>query len=200
MGLRIESGGVWSRLRSGLGQVDAASRRTLNRAAVTLSRRWPAQAKRDISKQYALKPKKISSALIARVSGGSVSLTAVGRPQPLTYFPTKWNPGARGVTVQLEKGASILIEHAFIRVPKGAPQAGPQAFMRVAALGGMPDGVNVTIVANQTKHGYPLALLRGPTVASMLANGQREDRLFDFAGHVLVDEFDRLNLVEVLRG
>jgi len=201
MALKIETANVWSRLQTGLGQLDKTSRSTLNRATVTLGRRWPAQAKRDISSQFALKPSKISKTLKAKVSGGSVSLTAFGRPQPLISFPARQPKRGLGVIVQIENGKPVLIAHAFIQVPVGAPQAGPMVFIRLSALGDLPDGVTAKLVnGNRTKHGYPIALLRGPTVADMLAAGDREDRLFDFAQKVLADEFDRLNIAEVLRG
>jgi len=73
--------------------------------------------------------------------------------------------------------------------------------IRLAAAASMPTGIEiVTVNGQRTKHGYPLGILRGLTVAQMLAYGDREDRLLDFAGTVLSNEIDRLNLAEVLRG
>jgi hypothetical protein len=168
----------------------------IKRAIGTLKRRWPAQAKRDIAAQYALPPRKISSRLRCKSDANSVTLTGLGRNQALSNFPVRQN--SSGVIAQVEKGSTVSIPHAFIQAPKGAPGAGPQVMIREEALGGLPEKVQALAVVDHNRHGYPIVLLGGPSVADMLADPGREDRLIDFGQQTFAAEVDRL--LEVTRG
>jgi len=161
------------------------------RAISTLKRRLPAQAKRDIGAQYNLPSRQIGSRLRCSGDGTSVTLTGLGRAQTLIKFGAKQN--AAGVAVQVEKGKSLQIQHAFIRVPAGAPSAGPQVMIRDAEFGSIPNAkVQDIAIVDHNRHGYPIVLLGGPSVADMLRDPGREDRLTNFTQTVFAAEVDRL--------
>ncbi len=169
----------------------------ITRLIGTLKRRLPAQAKRDIAAQYNLPATKIGSSLRCTADDTSVTLTAVGRPQTLSNFGPRQN--AAGVAVQIEKGKTTQIDHAFIRVPAGAPGAGPQVLIRDAmfSIDADPNVQDIAII-DHNRHGYPIVLLGGLTVADMLRAGDREARLGDFVKQTSDAEIDRL--IEVANG
>ena len=162
----------------------------ITRAISTLKRRLPAAAKRDIGAQYALPSREIGSRLRCKGDRTSVTLTGLGRNQALIKFKAKQT--TTGVTAQIEKGSNVSIAHAFIRVPKGAPGAGQQVLIREEALSGLPDKVQALAVVDHNRHGYPIVLLGGPSVADMLRDPGREDRLAEVAQQVFSVEVDRL--------
>jgi len=198
MPVRIENFDALTRATERLARLRDGGTKVIGRAISTLKRRLPAQAKRDIGAQYSLPSKKIGSSLRCLADATSVTLTAKGRTQTLINFGAHQN--ATGVAVQIEKGAPVQIPHAFIRVPAGAPGAGPQVLIRDAALSldTLPDQVQDIAVVDRTRHGYPIVLLGGPSVADMLRDDGREDRLSDFAQQVFADEVDRL--LEIANG
>lgn len=176
------------RMRAGAADVKS-------RAASTLSRRLPAFAKRDISSQYNLSPTRVGKALRCRADDSSVTLTAKGRPVGLPDFGARQN--SSGVQVAIESGAPGTIAHAFIRTPRGDIAAtGPQVYVRndafAAASSSFPAGVQDTAFISRNSHGYPIVLLAGPSVADMLRDGDREDRLVDYAQSEFASEVDRL--------
>jgi hypothetical protein len=189
---RIENLTAFSRAKARLEGLRAGGAKVISRAASTLKRRLPAAAKRDIGAQYNLPSRKIGSRLRCTAEANSVTLTAKGRPQALANFGARQNAG--GVTVQVEKGRALQISHAFIRVPAGAPGAGPQVMIREAALSlaSLPDNVFDGPVVDHNRHGYPLTLLLGPSVGDMLRFGDRETRLVDQARETFAAEVDRL--------
>jgi len=52
-------------------------------------------------------------------------------------------------------------------------------------------------VVQHNRHGYPIVLLGGPSVADMLRDPGREDRLSEFVQQIFSAEIDRL--LEVAR-
>jgi hypothetical protein len=137
-----------------------------------------------------LPSREIGSRLRCKGDKSSVTITALGRNQTLVKFKARQN--AAGVVAQVEKGNAVSIAHAFIQVPKGAPGAGPQVLIREEALGGLPDKVQALAVVDHNRHGYPIVLLGGPSVADMLRDPGREDRLSDFVQETFSAEVDRL--------
>jgi len=170
--------------------------KVIARAVSTLKRRWVPQAKRDIGTQYALPSREIGKRLNARGDANSVTLRGLGRNLTLIKFKAKQNRS--GVVAQIEKGSAVSIPHAFIRVPAGAPGAGPQVLIREEAMGALPQKVEALAVVDHNRHGYPIVLLGGPTVADMLREPGREDRLIDFGQQIFAAEVDRL--LETTRG
>lgn len=169
----------------------------IERATSTLKRRLPAQAKRDIGAQYNLHSREIGSRLRCKADRTSVTLTGLGRNQTLIKFGARQN--ATGVAVQIEKGKTLNIPHAFIRTPTGsAAGAGPQVLIRSELTPAVAEKLQVLDVVDHNRHGYPISLLGGPTVADMLRDPGREDRLSDFVQQTFAAEVDRL--AEVARG
>jgi hypothetical protein len=196
MPFRIENLSALARGIDRLARLADGQIKLIGRAVSTLKRRLPAQAKRDIGAQYTLPSRQIASRLRCKGDSSSVTLTGLGRAQTLIKFNAKQN--ASGVSAQIEKGKTVQIQHAFIRVPAGAPSAGPQVLIRDAVFGSMPDKVQDIAVVDHNRHGYPIVLLGGPSVADMLRDAGREDRLSDFVQTTFASEVDRL--AEIARG
>lgn len=196
MAYRLENLSALVREKGRLASLRDGGARVISRAVSTLKRRWVPQAKRDIGAQYALPSREIGKRLSARGDADSVTLRGLGRNQTLIKFRAKQN--ATGVAVQVEVGKALSIPHAFIQVPKGAPGAGPQVMIREEALQSLPDKVQGLAVIDHNKHGYPIVLLGGPSVADMLRDEGREERLISFGQQVFAAEVDRL--LEVYRG
>ncbi|MGH8121211.1 MAG: hypothetical protein ACREPT_00385 [Rudaea sp.] len=190
MPVRVENLDAITRELSRVSALRDGGDQAIARAVGTLKRRLPAQAKRDIAGQYALASSKIGSGLRCKGDDSSITLTAVGRTQTLTRFPSRQT--RTGVQAEIQKGSPVEIAHAFIRTPTGsASTSGPQAFIRDAVAGALPADVDFGAVIDHDRHGYPLVMLTGPSVADMLRNGDREDRLIDFAQTVFAAEVDR---------
>lgn len=196
MAFKVENLEALTRGRQRLEAMRDSGARVIQRATSTLKRRLVPQAKREISSQYALPAREIASRLRCTGSSGSVTLTALGRNMTLIKFKARQTRA--GVVAKITKGSSVLIAHAFIRVPAGAPGAGPQVMIRAEALGGLPEKVQALAVVRHNKHGYPIVLLGGPSVADMLREPGREDRLTEFVRQTFSAEIDRL--LEVARG
>jgi len=188
--MRIENLSALTRGKERLDRLRDGGAKVIGRAIGTLKRRLPAQAKREIGKQYALPSRQIGSRLRCKGDSTSVTLTALGRAQALINFKARQN--GTGVVVQIEKGASVTIPHAFIRVPANGRGAGPQVLIRSGAMDSLPGKVVDIAVVSHNRHGYPIVLLGGPAVADMLRDPGREDRLSDFAQATFAAEVDRL--------
>jgi len=65
-------------------------------------------------------------------------------------------------------------------------------------LQSLPDKVQALAVVAHNRHGYPIVLLGGPSVADMLRDPGREDRLIDFGQQIFAAEVDRV--LESTRG
>jgi len=190
MPFRIENLSALARGIDRLARLADGQTKLIDRATVTVFRRLPPQAKRDIGAQYALSSREIGKRLSCKVDRTSVTLKGLGRPLTLIKFKAKQD--AAGVTAQIEKGSTVSIPHAFIRVPAGAPGVGPQVMMRDAAYTTLPDKVYDIALVGRNKHGYPILLLGGPSTADMLRDPGREDRLSDFVQTLFAAEVDRL--------
>lgn len=196
MAFRVENLSALVRDKERLVALRDGGAKVIARAVSTLKRRWVPQAKRDIGAQYALPSREIGKRLRAKGDSNSVTLTGLGRNQTLIKFKAKQNRS--GVVAQIEKGSAVSIPHAFIQIPKGAPGAGPQVLIREEALQSLPDKVQALAVVAHNRHGYPIVLLGGPSVADMLRDPGREDRLIDFGQQIFAAEVDRL--LESTRG
>jgi hypothetical protein len=194
---RIENLDALARMRDSLKTLRDGGAQVISRAIGTLRRRLPVAARKDIGAQYALPADKVRPRLLCTGDATSVTLTGLGRPQALSNFPARQN--ASGVAVQIEKGKSLQIQHAFIRNTPGG-SGGEQVLIRDAALSlaDLPDQVIDIAVVDHSRHGYPIVLLGGPSVADMLRDGDREERLADLAQDVFGKEVDRL--AEIARG
>lgn len=194
--VRIENLDALFRERVRLGRLRDGGAKVVARAASTLKRRLVPFAKRDIGAEFNLPSREIGKRLRARGDATSVTLTGIGRPQTLIKFGARQN--ASGIAVQVRRGKALQIAHAFIRVPAGAPSAGPQVLIRQDVTPQLPDDVNEIAIVDHHKHGYPIALLGGPGVADMLRDDARAKRIDDFAQKTFAAEVDRL--LELARG
>ena len=195
--VKIENLDALGRARDRLASLRDGGDKIIARAVSTLKRRLTPWMKRDIAQQYTLPSNKIGSRLRCKGDANSVTLIGLGRNQRLTNFPCRQTRS--GVRVEIQKGRPVDISHAFIQAPTGSAAAsGPQAFIRNAAMTDLPDDVVDIAVVAKDKHGYPISLLGGPSVAEMMASGDRIDRATDFGRQVFGDEVDRL--AEVARG
>jgi hypothetical protein len=195
---RIENLDALARTRASLAALRDGADKVISRAIATLRRRLPVAARRDIAAAYNVKPDDVRKRLLCTGDSSSVTLTALGRPLTLIKFSARQN--SSGVAVQIHKGETAQIDHAFIRVPANAPGAGPQVMIRDAALSlaNIPNDVVDIAVIDHSRHGYPIVLLGGPSVGDMLREGDREERLDDVAQETFAKEVDRL--AEVARG
>ncbi|HET7064235.1 MAG TPA: hypothetical protein VFI49_08140 [Rudaea sp.] len=191
--MRIENLEALTRGIRSLNSLRDGGEKIIGRAISTLKRRLPAQAKRDIAKQYALASREIGSRLLCKGDRRSVTLTGLGRAQTLIKFKARQTRS--GVTVQIQKGSPVSIPHAFIHVPARAPGAGPQVMIRADAFRTVPGSVRDIATVGRNRHGYPIVLLGGPTVADMLRDPGREDRLSELARATFSKEVDRLQEV-----
>jgi len=134
------------------------------RLASFLQRRLPPEAKRDIGAQYNLSASRISQGLDAKSKPNGVALTGYGRGVNLAEFNAKQN--ATGLTAVVERNKPPRqIPHGFIAT---APNGKRLAFIR-------------DLVAGKRAGRLPMRGLFGASVAEMLRNGDRPDRLADFA-------------------
>lgn len=147
--------------------------RVMSRAIGTLARRLPAQAKRDIKDEYNLPSSRISAGLSVRREDDAVVLIGRKRGIGLIEFGGRWQGRkAPGATARRRNdGGAETYTGSFI----------------AKMLGG-----NRQIVERTTRKRLPLRVLYGPSIADMLKNADRRQRLGDFAQDIAASELDRL--------
>lgn len=160
-------------------RLDAIARGTSKaeeRAAGTLARRLPVQARRDIQDEYTLTAARVRAGLRVSRGGGYVELRASARGIGLIEFRGRWRgrktPGA---VAQVFSGE--------------APYNYGGTFIAEGRSG------NRQIFDRTTAKPLPLKTLYGPSLASMLRKPERRERLANFARGLLKTEVDRLNQV-----
>jgi len=162
--------------------LDAAARLTQTRKGMdtartramgTLARRLPVQARRDIQTEYALSATRINAGLSVRREEGAVVLVGSKRGIGLIEFAGRW--GGRKT-----QGAV-----ARVRVDEG-PYVYAGTFIAAGKSG------NRQIFDRTSRKRLPIRTLYGPSLAIMLRNDARRERLGDFAQDIAVSERDRL--------
>ncbi len=143
----------------------------------TLARRLPVEARRSIQSEYNITAARLRAGLIARRISDGVELQASRRPIGLRNFG---RPTAGGFRVQvLKDGPAEVLRHAFLQTPGGAAsRTGAQLFERA-------------LVAGKRAARYPIRRLHGPSVADMLARGDRPEQLAEHAQSLMRAEFAR---------
>ena len=158
--------------------LSSATSQALKRAAGTLARRLPVEARRDIQGEYALQAGRVTRDLSATSDVGAVVLTGKARAIGLVEFGGKWggakSPGASAQVFVAEGRHNY--GGTFIAKGKNGAR---QIFDRVPAGG-------------KRAPRLPIKTLYGPNVAQMLRKGDRPKRLDDFAQEVLTAEITRL--------
>lgn len=152
------------------------------RAAQTLRRRLPVQARRDIQQEYNLGAQRINRDLTSRLdNGNTVRLIGRYRGIGLTNFAARQT--RKGVTAAVLRGRRTLEPGAFLaRLLSG----NVQAVSRYGAKRLMTQG------RYKGKRREPLHVEYGANVAQMLAKGRRPERLAEYARGVFRDEVERL--------
>lgn len=143
------------------------------RAIGTLARRLPVQARRDIQTEYALSSSRINAGLSVRREEGAVVLVGAKRGIGLIEFSGRW--GGRKA-----EGAV-----ARVRVDE-SPYVYAGTFIATGKSG------NRQIFDRQSRKRLPIKTLYGPSLANMLRNDARRERLGDFAQELAAAELDRL--------
>lgn len=158
--------------------VTANARTAIKRAAGTLARQLPVEARRDIQDEYALPAARISKDLDASNTGDSVVLTGRARAVGLVAFGGRWaGRKSEGASAQVFTGKGRHV-YGGTFIAKGK-NGSNQIFSR-------------SIVGGKRAPRLPLHTLYGPSVASMLRKGDRPTRLDDIAENILSSEIARL--------
>lgn len=138
------------------------------RTILTLLRKLPVEARRDIQAEYNIGAARVRKDLSIGIRGQGVRLTGHFRGIGLLNF------GARqtrtGVTASIFRGQRTQREGAFIATLRNG---------------------NRQVVKRAGKARLPIETQYGPTVAQMLRKGRRPERLLDFARGVVRDEVER---------
>lgn len=209
-GVRIENLAALDRANERIALLSKIGAQIRQRAKGTLRRRLGPEAKRQITAKFNIKPAYAVKRLRTFFDDSGVELVALAARTYLSNFGPVQN--STGIYVEIEKGAMLNLPHAFMRSPggynSGTGQKTGTAFCRMAVLSQCLSGgggwIEATdIVESSTgghrnkrvavdNHGYPIAVLLGPTVAQMMAAGNIEDNLVDFASKLFGTEIDRL--------
>jgi hypothetical protein len=200
MPLRVENLEVLIRERERLDRLSRGGRQVIARSISTLKRRFKPEAKRRIVEKFNLKPSKVVKRLRILFDPTSVELTATGIRTYLKNFDPDQN--AQGLVVTIKKGQQLTLPHGFMRAPGGYSgsrhykqgTALVRAAVAQACIAGGAGWITAQAVPGglTNRHGYPLAMLLGPSVGEMLADGTTEDELIEFAQDTFAAEVDRL--------
>lgn len=151
------------------------------RVILTLLRRLPVQARRDIQAEYNISVKRIREDLGASLLASGVRLTGHFRGTGLLNFGAKQR--RKGVTATVYRGGKrTLREGAFIAT---LLNGNPQVVKREGEPRVMTKGRYVG------KRRQPIVVQYGPTAAQMLRKGRRPERLLDFSRGVVRAEVER---------
>lgn len=173
---RFDVSGAFIREANRLSLIAGGSSKAVERAAGTLARRLPVQARRDIQTEYALQAARIRDGVTATRGGGYVELRASARGIGLINFGGRWGgrKTAGAVAKVFTRSGAYVYGGTFIA--KGR-NGNAQIFDRIG------------------KKRLPIKVFYGPSLAKMLQQDDRRDRLAVYAKDILAVEFDRLNQV-----
>jgi len=158
--------------------VATGSKSAPKRAASTLARALPVEARRDIQTEYNLQASRINGNISVANTGNAVVLTGYARPIGLIEFAGRW--GGRK-----SQGATAKVFNA-----EGSHNYGGTFIARLKS--GNKQIVSRSIVGGKRAPRLPLHTLYGPSIASMLRKPDRQQRLDDFAVDKLASEINRL--------
>jgi hypothetical protein len=155
-------------------------------AASDLQRRILPEFVRDTQTTHNISPKRVRESSAVRRNGTAVELTGYDRPTGLLQFGAKASKA--GVTVTLTKATGpVRLRHAFVATGLGSNR---QVFERTAYGKG-------AFKRAMTKGNYkgqrrtPIEAKYGPSVAQILRDKQRQERLIQFAQRTLSAEIRR---------
>lgn len=173
---RVDVSAAFTREANRISTIAGGASKAIERAAGTLSRRLPVQARRDIQDEYNLVGSRIRDGLSSTRGGGYVELRASARGIGLINFGGRWGgrKTAGAVAKVFRKEGAYNYGGTFIAKGRSGNQ---QIFDRTS------------------KKRLPLKVLYGPSLAAMLRKEDRRTRLAVYAKSILATEFDRLNKV-----
>lgn len=200
MALRIENLEVLIREKERLDRLRNGGRQVIARSISTLKRRFKPEAKRRIVAKFNLKPSKVVKRLRTLFDPTSLELVATGVRTYLKNFDPVQD--SQGLVVTIKNGQQLTLPHGFMRAPGGYSgsrwyrhgTALVRAAVAQACISGGAGWIYAQLVPGglTNRHGYPLAMLLGPSVGEMLADGTTEDELIEFAQDTFAAEVDRL--------
>jgi hypothetical protein len=205
MPVRIDNLSALVRDKERLAVLRDGGKKVIARSISTLRRRIKPEAKREIVAKFNLKPSLVVKRLRCLFDKTSVSLAADGVRTYLKNFGPVQD--AQGIVVTIVLGQQLSLPHGFMRRPGGYSGSrhykDGTALVRIAVAQACVAGGGEWVTAQAVpggptdRHGYPLAMLLGPSVGQMLAYAGIEDDLADFAQQTFSAEVDRL--LEVAR-
>ncbi|TAA45645.1 hypothetical protein [Pseudoxanthomonas winnipegensis] len=152
------------------------------RAALTLRRRLPVQARRDIQAEYNITAQRVNKDMFATLDGDR-AVKLVGRFRGIGLLNFSARQTRKGVTYSVLRGQRSLLPGAFIATLANGNR---QVVSRYGAKRVMTQG------RYKGKRRQPIAVEYGATLAQMLGKQRRPERLADFACGVLRNEVERL--------
>lgn len=140
-----------------------------------VQRRLPVEARRDILREYNISAGRVMKDLKVTPTNSGIRLTGFWRGIGKMQFGARQT--REGVTYGVFKGQGRkLAKSAFIMgLKRGQVSKG-----------------NTHVVQRKTKARFPIEVLYDPTVAQMLAKGDRPQRLADYAVGLVGQEYTRL--------
>jgi hypothetical protein len=156
-------------------------------AAADLARRIVPELVRDAMTTHNISAKRVRESSAVRRRGTVVELTGYDRPTGLLQFGARGSR-ANGVTVTVLKAAGpVVLRHAFIAAGLGGNK---QVFQRVAyGKGAFKRKMHKGNYAGQYR--TPIAAKYGPSVATILRDPKRQERLVKFSQNTLAAEVRR---------
>ena len=173
---RFDASSIFTQEAERLRAIVRGNKDVVGRAAGTLARRLPVQARRDMQAEYNIKASVLNPYISVRKDGNTVTLIGRGRGTGKIEFAGQWNRKNEGATAKVFRDQPrFTYDGTFIAVGKSGNR---HIFERVNRKGGS---------RRQT-----IQALYGPSVAGMLRKGQREERLAQFAQSIMATEVKRL--------
>lgn len=170
---RTDVSAAFHREASRIGAIARDSDKAIERAAGTLARRLPVEARRDIQNEYNLPATRVRAGLSVSRGGGFVELRASKRGIGLINFGGGW--------------AGRKSPGAYAKVFKGEARHNYGGTFIATVRGG-----NRQIFDRTSKARLPIKTLYGPSIASMLRKPDRRARLSLLGRDILNAEFRRL--------
>nr|WP_308006592.1 hypothetical protein [Xanthomonas albilineans] len=152
------------------------------RAALTLRRRLPVQARRDIQSEYNITAQRVNKDMYVSMDGDS-AVKLIGRFRGIGLMNFDARQTRKGVTYSVLRGKRELSEDAFIATLVNGNR---QVVSRVGKKRVMTQG------RYRGKLRQPIVVEYGATLAQMLGKKRRPERLAEFARGVLGKEVERL--------
>lgn len=170
---QIDASAPFNRAAARLAAIGSNLDTSRDRAIGTLARRLPVIARRDMQQEYNLRASRITDNLRSMRGDGYIQLTGSKRGIGLIEFGGRYGGiKTAGATAQVRRsGGREVYSGSFIATLRGG---------------------NRQIVERETKKRLPLHMYYGPSVAQMLRNKPRRDRLRAAAEEILDAEIARL--------